>query len=528
MLQRETLAKEKLLLYVAVAVAVLGAIHYFVLHWALIVEPMPLAIREPAPVLIAEAYAEGLKDGALWPYSEAHYPEFTSVYGPVYTMVTGALQVVFDMNPYTLHRLFVGLTLIGSALLCGLLVWRKANCLAALVAASWFYLIQVASITVTAGPSALAVLFYLLGIAAIIRFGSGRLGLFLAITMGFLAFLTKPYASLIIPGALIYVYLFHSPRRALMAAGLTLLATGALFLAASIWMPTYYHSVFQIHSAYATRIIDNLISQTVTFSQLNFGLLLAFFVAFPLAGYALKMRKIASLWGRSPLIEPDIGIDRLLVIVAGIVLFVSLGWHGGAYLIYYNHLLLPPLILSAFRYDYSRPLRSAFVRLVLIINLLLLVLWRPPLPEDNDVHLGLMSQLLGKRALVDPVLEPIARLFGDVEIVDNGQSEYLVYYDRYHAGDLSPRSAAWESRLVSALSDQTYELILLAPQYNREALIFNGFSSEALQRNYERTHRVEIPIYFHHFKDWRLFGRGSSEIYLFQKRGDLSKYPIEK
>jgi len=528
MLQRETVAKEKLLLYVAITVATLGAIHYFVLHWALIFEPMPLAIREPAPIVISEAYGEGLKEGELWPYSEQRYPELTSVYGPIYTMAAGALHVVFDVNPYTMHRSFVGLTLLGSALLCGLLVWRKANGFVALVAASWFYLIQVASVTVTAGPSALAVLFYLLGIAAILRFGPGRLGLLLAISMGFLGFLTKPYASLIIPAALIYVYLFHSPRRALNAAGLTLLATGALFLVASAWMPTYFHSVFQIHSAFATRILDNLLGQTLTFSKLNFGLVLAFLLALPLSGYALKLRKIKSLWGRSPLIEPDIGIDRLLVIVACVVLFASLGWHGGAYLIYYNHLLLPPLILAALSYNYGSLWRGAVVLLVLILNLVMLALWRPPLPEDNDAHLGVMSQLLGKRALVDPVLEPIARLFSEVALVDNGQAEYLVYYDRHHPGCWSSRSAAWESQIASELAKQRYEVILLAPQFGRESLIFNGVISEELRGNYELTHRMEIPIYFHHFKDWRLFGRGHSEIYLFQNRGDMNNQAVEK
>lgn len=527
MIQGRGIVMGKALTYVTIAISVAAALQYFVLHWTLLFDPMPLAMREAAPILIGEAYAEQLKDGDLFPYAEEQYPESTSVYGPVYSMLTGSLQALLDQNPYTIHRVAVALAIVLAALFCGWLVWRRSNFHMGLLAAVWFYLLQVASLTVTAGPSALCVLFYVIGIAAILHFGPGRLGLFLAIAAGFLGLLTKPYASLVIPAALIYVYLFHSPRRALVAACITAGATAVLLQGASILMPTYFHSVYVIHSAYATRIFENLLSQSVVFSKLNFGLILALLAAFPCTGYAVRKLSFRSLWGREPLVRPDIGFDRLMVLVAAAALLFSLGWHGGAYLIYFNHLLLPPLLIAALGCPIQTVRAPSIIQGVLLLNLALLMFWRPPLRADSDAHKEVLSLLLGKTALVDPVFEPYARIFRKVELIDNGQTEYLVYYDQHHESPLSQQSKEWEQALDARLKSGEIEVLCLAPQFSRSALLHKGAISETLNANYKLTHTIGMPIYFYGFKDWSLFGNGQAEIYLFQKKSTVQATPIK-
>lgn len=527
-LEGRGIAKEKFLIYLTIAVSLAAAMHYSVLHWTLITDPMPLAMREAAPIVIGADYADRLKEGDLLPYGLEEYPGSVSVYGPTYTMLTGALQAAFGSNPYVLHRISVALTLLFASLLIGALIWKRSGFHFGLLVAVWFYLIQIASLTVTAGPSALAVLFYVLGIAAILQFGPGRLGLFLAIAAGFLGLLTKPYASLVIPAALIYVYLFHSPRRALIAAGMTAVATVLLLILATALMPTYFHSVFQIHSAYATRIFDNLLSQSLVFSKLNFGLIVGFFAALPLSGYAIRKWEISSLWGTAPLVQPDIRFDRLLVLVASAVLFISLGWHGGAYLIYFNHLLLPPLLLAACGYLVKGTRVSFFVQVLLIVNIVLLIVWRPPLRADTKTNLSVMSQLMGKSALVDPVFAPYAQLFTKVELIDNGQTEYLVYYDQHHESRFSGRSANWQKELTAQIESGKYEMLFLAPQFSREALVDKGKLSESLKRHYELVRTIRMPIYFTHFRDWSLFGSGHAKVYLFQRRDTLNDDVIEQ
>ena len=52
MIRGRGIGKQKFLTYLIIAVALAAAIHYFVLHWTLITDPMPLAMREAAPIVI--------------------------------------------------------------------------------------------------------------------------------------------------------------------------------------------------------------------------------------------------------------------------------------------------------------------------------------------------------------------------------------------------------------------------------------------------------------------------------------------
>jgi len=521
MITRGSITKNKLLNYVAVAVAICTAAHYFSLHWSLITDPMPLSARESSSILIAEDYAEGLLQGILSPYAVEHYPQSTSVYGPVYTLLAAAVPWTFETSPYFLYRCLSGVIIAFSALLCGGLIAGRGNWQLGLLAAVYFYITQVASTCVGAGADAPAVLFYILGILAILRLGTGWLGLGVGICVGLLGLFTKPYVALIIPAILVYTYLFHSPRRALVAAAWTAFSTGLGSVLVGLTMPTYFHAVFEIHTAYATRDLEHLISQLTLFTKLNAGLILAFALAFPWLSLRLRLTSLKHLWGGRPLVKPDIGFDRFLALIAAAALLLVLGWHGGAYLTYFNHLLLAPLLLGAFQESDVRISHRFWVKWIVLINVILLAVGRPQMREANDAHLVIMSNLMNKHVLVDPVLEPIARLFERVDLVDNGQAEYLVKYDQHFGGTFAARSEAWAGQLAIRLESGEYDGLYLSPIYFRKLLLDTGRSSELLHRNYKRVHVARLPIYFSHFKDRKALGKGEIEVYYFERRENI-------
>jgi hypothetical protein len=210
-------------------------------------------------------------------------------------------------------------------------------------------------------------------------------------------------------------------------------------------------------------------------------------------------------------------------LIAGAALLLSLGWHGGAYLLYYNHLLLPGLLVAAFRCFEKSGMRFFLLRAALILNVVLLVLARPPLREEKTAHLAITSQLITKTALVDPVLEPIARLFENVDVIDNGQAEYLINYDLHFGGAFAKRSVDWSNRLAASIASGEYEGIYLSPNYYRKLLLEEGRSSDLLHRFYKRVHVVRVPIYFSHFKDKSELGKGMVEVYYFERRENVSK-----
>ena len=121
MLKECNFSKTKWLNYIVLFVALACALHYTTLHYSLITDPLPLTLRESAPILISEAYAEQLADGFVLPYSVEQYPQATSVYGPMYTILTGVIQLGPEVDPYLLHRWINALLLLCASILCAVL-----------------------------------------------------------------------------------------------------------------------------------------------------------------------------------------------------------------------------------------------------------------------------------------------------------------------------------------------------------------------------------------------------------------------
>jgi len=512
----------------ALALALAG--WHGLLHHRLIGEEQPLTVREAAFI---RQSAELQEHGLLAAYAWAGQPEQANLYGPVYPVSVLPLLAVWPDEPYRAHRMAVGLALLAGA---GLLGWGVARggggWVNGGVAAAWFYAAQASSPSLAAGPDLLAALLYVAAIVVIRLWGLRWPAVMVAVGLGLVGMLVKPYVVLVVPALVLYLWL-AAPLRVGLAGGLGVAAAAGLgaLVVDRLW-PAYRYSVLELHGAFATRSLGEMIGQVVAFAQLNpallvLGLALAVVTwrgAGAVAGWGARWRTGgAAVWrerGRRPLLAQAPGWDSWMVGVAAVALCGRLAWHGGAFLIYFNHLLLPPLLLlvlgrtpllaagGADRWPGWRPALVA-------ANLLLLTLLRPPLPLEEQPQ----PIPVAGRMLVDPVLEPLTRLHAGVELVDNGQAEYLVQFALQRPDSPAhARAHAWEQELARRIAGQEYASLWLAPEYNRRPLLFHGQPASFLLEHYEPMEVRTVRPYFRPFRDRSRFGRAETRLIHFRPR----------
>lgn len=498
-------------------VALAMGLHHAVLHVTVVAEPMPLTLREAAFIQQADAL---LDREAPAQYSWESLPGHANVYGPAYPAAVVPMVALWRDQPYQAHRVMVALFLLAGA---GLLAWgvaRHGGWINGGIAAAWFYAAQVASPSLAAGPDLLAVLCYV-GAMVLVHRGGARCGPALAgaLVLGMLGLLTKPYAVLVVPALLVWIALADSPRRAVVwgvGTALTVLLGGAVVQ--RIW-PAYFLSVFGLHAAFATRVFGELVAQVREFTLLN-GPLLVLLIPV-VADWVVRTRKGALAWpwqdgGRRPILDPAPGWSFWLTAVAASALLLSLGWHGGAFLIYFNHLLLPPLLLAVLGREplACAPGRFGWRPALVVANLLWLAWLRPALPAEPWI-----PELPPGPVLADPLLEPLVRLHPGAELVDNGQAEYLVIA-MLASGDERQVAIAhnWEQALARRIARQEFAHLLLVGYHNRRVLAVDGEVTEFLGRYYEMVAVQRVRPYYVSFRDRRRFGRTEINVVTFRPR----------
>ncbi len=491
---------------------------YAHLHFAAIVEHLPLNYREPAYILNTQAFLEKDKPP---PYSWASLPEQTNLYGPLYVYASAPLALLLEQTPYVAHRLTSGIFLVLSCGMIGILIATKNGKLYGFVGATLFYLANVASPSIAAGPDTLAVFFYVSAIYFLHSFGFEKRAIALSAIFGIAGFLTKPYVVLIIPGMLIYGYLFVSPRKALLAASAIASSFLGTFIALWYFMPAYFTSVILVHFHYRLRDFNTLLEQSFEFAFLNFAVVALFLWHFPWR----KLRQIGPvsmtrLFGNQPLFRSPIGLDNFMAIIAAGILLLSMGWHSGNYMVYYNHLLLPPLLIAAFSGAGLPDSRRVLVKSLLLANALLLILLKPSLPGGEGYPDWFDAVIKEEEPiLVDPVLEPLSRLSGTVHLVDNGQAEYLVNY--YHLSKKAPsqiKPDEWLAEETIKIRSGTYRYLILMPFHNRAHLIFAGDLREPLAAGYDLVGELKINIYHSDFRNRSRFGLNDDQMLVFKRK----------
>ena len=298
-------------------------------HVQLLLAPVPLDVFENAMPFIT-----GLIAGGGNPYSFENQPLYTSVYPPLYNLLTAPLTLLFG-NGLLLHRLVTGAFILGSCALCYRAVTRAgAGAAYALSGAALLYAALLYFSTPVASASSTGVFLYLLTLLTPWWAGFTTRSLLLSAVCAVLAFYAKQY-FLAAPAFLALYLLFYRSRRDAMVYAT---AVGCLLVSSIVVVqltsPYYFdNTVFAVRAATGVfRKPGHLVEQLVDYLAIYAPLLVALLVAW------LRGRKVD--W-RQP------GFPWFCLALATLVIVLSLGQSRGNHLSYLFQLMSPLLLVAA-------------------------------------------------------------------------------------------------------------------------------------------------------------------------------------
>ena len=390
-----------------VAAAGVGAYH-LVLEWR------ALTLREPMGIW--ESYYISLSRHWANLYERGHFTDALGLYGPVYPATVRPLLAA-GFEPYLAHRLAAFLALLAA---CGLVAFYlrtkgvRGHVIAAIV--SIIYCLNAGTYSIMARPDFLLVAeAYLLLFLGERMARGGRPQPGESVLLGLLAlvgYLTKPYALLAWATAAGYLALgcgIWSPA---------LISGGIIAAGIGLYALTHYYfwlDTFKFLQSQTALEAAAFVAQTRDFAVLSGGLLAAALFARP--------------WAKGRGARPDYWLFATL---AGGLPLLYLGFHAGAYLTYYLHLLLPPLsILAALRIQEAvEGGRRWWLPVFLAANLAVLAYWAPPLPTADPGWDSMASDMARQKGLVvgSWITEPLTRTRGNLELTGDGITPLAVTF----------------------------------------------------------------------------------------------------
>ena len=194
---------------IVLCVFISGLLHH---HAQIIFSSVPLDLYEGQMPLITGIIADGNN-----PYTRPFQPQAMSVYPPLYNIVVVPLSVIFG-NTLLLHRLVSAFFIAVSCVLCGLAAIRNSGSSVYGIAASvCLYAALLFYSTPIASTNALGMALFLATVLIPWFCHFSDRSLALAMLCGLLAFYTKQYFVVGVPMVCLYVFLFQSRLRALVA-----------------------------------------------------------------------------------------------------------------------------------------------------------------------------------------------------------------------------------------------------------------------------------------------------------------------
>lgn len=396
-----------------------------------VVEITSISLGEPMG-LWETVYASIARE---WPqqYQWGHFVLGHDNYGPGYPAFCRPFLLVFS-DVYVAHRVANLVCIVAACvLLAGLLRLNKCRGPITAAVVGIVFAMNAGSYSIQARPDFLVLLevTVLLGagqLAAMGRLSAWRFGL----AAGFLAlaaYLTKPYGAFALGATLGYLWIFGRARYAAVAtltSAVILLPGVCLYAQAN---PLYFFETFRAHLAHNDPNFGWMVHQTADFVLLGCGLCAA-----AAAGCFLQLRRVLQNRGNAGRVTSKTdcsGYWAWHCILAAGVLAVGLGWHTGAYLTYYFHLLLVPLcvLAAAFTVPDGREEPPIWAAGLLLVNLLVLILVAPPLPQTDTGWVALRDDVRKQRGLVlvDAVMEPFTRDRPELVLADTGMAAYALH-----------------------------------------------------------------------------------------------------
>lgn len=371
----------------------------------------------------------------VWPhqYQWENWMDGHDGYGPGYPCFVRPFLIT-GLDVYVAHRLAGLLALIlVCALVAGLMLRNGVDRLTTAVFIVLFHALHAGSYSIQARPDFLVAF----GIAAMLALGesvaSGRrrpgwgFGVLLGL-VALLSFFTKAYSAFSWAAVLCHGFLFGDRRGTLQ----TFIASGAI-LAAGIacfaWAnPLYVFEVYGGQKVQADPSFWWLLEQLKDFGLLAGGLLFAGLTAgiYVIKSWILSRKRSGTAF--SP--ERVRRYWTWHAVIAALGLLAGPAWHTGAYLTYFLHLLLVPLVMLG-ALGSTAPVAPALrplLQLTLLANLAVLLHFAPAWPGKDPGWEALQRDVLEEkgRVAVDFLLEPLTRRRGDLLLLGNGQSGYII------------------------------------------------------------------------------------------------------
>jgi hypothetical protein len=390
-----------------------------------------LTVTLPEPMGFWEtAYAARAR---IWPnqYQFGHYINGHDGYGPGYlAFVRPFLWTGLDV--YAAHRIA---NLVAILLTCALLMrlLRHHCCPLAIAAALTviLYSLNAGSYSIQARPDFLV----LFAITAMLTLGDavarGRLKLSATFGVYFglvclAAFLTKAYAAIIAAMILASLALIIDRRKGLYVSILcgAIVATGTWLYALN--NPFYVMEVFDGPRVQAAPSFAWLHYQVTDFATLTSGLL---FAAGVLAVNKMWFSKDESK--KCLVLNGELSHKYwfLQCALGTLLLLAGPAWHTGAYLTYFFHLLLVPLIgFAGALIRMASPGFRRWSQFALLTNLVVLMITAPSWPRDDKSWQALRRDALDEqgRVGVDYIMEPIAREKPGAVLFGTGMTGYAL------------------------------------------------------------------------------------------------------
>jgi len=354
------------------AVFLFFAAQLLIYHWHIIVYPYPLEYREPAIIISTDYMLKGQN-----PYSFSSQPVYINTYGFLYNLVNLPFARLFGVN-FFVHRFISAVFLLLS---CALVFWimrcQKKGGLFKFLAVLVLYTGFLYFVTPLARPDGLGIFLFLSSIAVVYLCNYSWPSITMGMLLGICAFNTKAYFLLGSLYVVLYLFLFVSKRKGIMAC-LVL----CIVLALSLILVQYHSDCYFNNTILSHWGADKETNLGIHFSMIQFraffGYYIASVLAFFLAGVMVFIGFLKSERGNldKSLIDfrkMDMPFLRFrcdlflfcLICSLGIVYF-KLGTYPGNYRTYLFQLILPFLLIVMNGWLVNVKNDSVFVCLLII------------------------------------------------------------------------------------------------------------------------------------------------------------------
>lgn len=410
----------------------------FAYHFAM--EAATLRLAEPMGY--PEVVYRGIAD--VWPhqYQHGHFVSTQDNYGPGFSTFCRPF-IATGMDPYVAARAANLAALAGAALILALVLrsdripWVTAGSVTSI-----FFALNAGSSSLQARPDFLATLLIMAVLAAGRPASMSRMGAFpggmLLGVLGLAAFLTKPYCLLAWGAAATFPLVARGSDRDPGRAAAFCLA-GSAVIGLGVWAyaganPYFLTETVMFHFAHRDPGLDVLTLQARDFSILACGLLASIAASLALGsggpgGAAWPNNSERRYWS-------------WVLALGAAAMAAGLGWHRGAYLTYYYHLILPALaVVAAYALESIPPAAAA---IALVANSALLMALAPRFPGPDPDWDSLAADVAAQRGpvVIDYMLEPLARGRGNVRVAGNGITRFAIDEPKLIGGDSAAIRAA--------------------------------------------------------------------------------------